>query len=178
MGPNSLTIDGTQFVKNNERANGNSYLAEYVPVGGSGSLSVIITHVTDKNEPSAIVSNLKGKKSVSIIDTESLKPDNSDMMVNFVIFDLPNLRVKNNLCRITKNPNQNGSIVIQYVDTKRLKSQSEGATPTDFTQIAESMKQLPATQYLSGMSERYMGGRSGGNVPWFKRANAWAGAPR
>lgn len=175
IGPNELTIDGMRFVKSNERAHNNSIAAEYVSASKNSSASVIITHVTDKNDPSKLVKGLKEKKSVSIIDTESLKPDNSDMLVTFVMFDLPNLKVKNNLCRIKRSPNQNGSIVLQYVDTKRLKSQSEGATLTDFAQISESVKQLPVDQYLSSMSHHF---ERKSNVPWFKRANAWAGFPQ
>ncbi|HRE32075.1 MAG TPA: hypothetical protein PLD88_08890, partial [Candidatus Berkiella sp.] len=70
--------------------------------------------MTDKNDPNRIATDLKGKKGVDIVDVESLTPDRSDLVIRFVQFDMPNLKVKNNICRIKRSSNNKGSVVFQY----------------------------------------------------------------
>ncbi len=180
MGPNEIMLNGTKFIKNIEKSKNNTISAEYSPANGNSSESIIITHVLDKNDPSQIASGLKGKKSIEVVDVDAVKEDRSDMLVTFVKFDLPNLKVQNNLCRIVKSAN-NGSIVFQYVDTKRLKSSTDGATFPDFTQVSENLKQLPIEKYSTTLSQTqtrsYEPNRnySYDNLPWYKRPNARAG---
>jgi hypothetical protein len=134
----------------------------------------VLTHVLDKNDPAQIVQGLKKKKSVEVVESEKLK--DGDYLVSFVKFDMPNLKVQNNLCRIKKDPHQ-GSIVFQYIDTKRMKSQSEGAPFTDFTQVSEKVKELPLDSYMTAYSEsRSYRPVSDSHIPWYKRPNARAGA--
>jgi hypothetical protein len=180
VGPKEINFDGSQYLKTNEQAHGGSIAAEYSPQGKNDGSQIIITHVQDKNDPNKLAKNLKSKKGVEVIDIEKLKSDNSDLLVWFVQFDLPHLKVKNSICRIIKNPRQNGSTVFQYVETKKLKSQSEGAPLPDFTRLAENMKKLPIDQYPTTLSQSMTHSTSfkRPHIPWYKRKNAWAGYPR
>lgn len=181
MGPSEITFNGIKFVKNAEKRQNNNISAEYSPLNKNSAASLVVTHVMDKNEPTKIAKALKEKKSVEVVESEILNGDNSDVLVTFVKFDLPNLKVQNNLCRIIKSPSQGGSIVFQYIETNKLKSQTEGTTLPDFALMTDSIKQLPLDKYLTSMSEpmsratRYVQ-QDNNNVPWYKRPNARAGA--
>lgn len=187
LGPNQLSFNGMKFYKSDERTQNNVRIAEYEAVDGNNAASIVLTHVLDKNDPSKIATGLKQKKSIEVMDVENVKPDSSDVMVTFVKFDMPNLKVENNLCRIIKSPAQNGSIVFQYVEKKKLKSQAEGATIPDFTVLAENLKELPIDQYVSSLSQTrsetasyHQPARrvSNSNIPWYKRPGARTGTPQ
>ncbi len=192
MGPNEINFNGTRFYKSNERSQKNVLISEYEPNNDS-SATIILTHVLDKNDPSQIAASLKQKKSIEVMDVENLNPENSDVLVTFVKFDNASSKVENSLCRIIKNPGQNGSLVFQYMDSNNLNNKGEGAAIPDFTAVADSIKQLPLDKYLTTMSEtktyypsnarrrarydnQYEGYNS--NVPWYKRPGARTGANR
>ncbi len=191
LGPSELTFNGIRFHKSDEKRQNNVIVADYEAYGPESTASITITHVLDKNDPGQIADGLKQKKSIEVMDIEKLKPDNSDVLVTFVKFDQANLKVENNLCRIFKN-GQNGSIVFQYIDTKKIKSQAEGATIPDFTQLADNMKQLGIDQYFTAQAAIAQNGEdfgqyrrsnirrtqsySNGHIPWYKRPGARAGA--
>lgn len=187
LGPYTIELDGVRFIKNNEKQQQNSTTAEYLPANKNSSASIVITHVQDKNSPHKIATGLKSKKSVEVIDIENI--NNADVMVSFVKFDIPNLKVQNNLCRIKASPNKNGSIVFQYIDTQKMKNQSEGAALPDFEKLGESLKQLPIDQYIATASQtreyketsetkenRIFNREGNGNIPWYKRPGARTGA--
>lgn len=170
VGPNELNFDGFRYYKVSEKAKGNSLAAEYKTQNRNGYSSVIITYVTDKNDPNKIASDLRGKKGVDIIDIESLAPDRSDLLIRFMQFDTQNSRVKNNICRIKKSANNKGSVVFQYVENKHFKSgQTGGAELPDFTKIAENMKQLPVEKYSTSLSQRMTNYDDEEYVPWHQR---------
>lgn len=174
LGPNELSFNGLKYYKNNEKHNGSSYSAEYAPANRNASSSIVITQVYDKNEPTKVVKSLRGKKSVEVVEVANVAANNSDLLVSFIKFDMPNLKVQNNLARIKAQSNGKGSIVFQYVDTQRLKNHAEGSAFPDFSAIAENMKQLPLDHYASTYSQPFS--RQDRSVPWFKRPGARAGA--
>lgn len=153
VGPNQLNFDGAQYYKFSERFKGNSLVAEYRTQNRNGYSRVIITHVTDKNDPNKIASDLKGKKGVDIVDVESLTPDRSDLVIRFMQFDTANHQVKNNICRIKRSANNRGSIVFQYVESKPMRNQ-EGSIMPDFIKVADNLKQLPVEKYSTTLSQR------------------------
>ncbi len=61
LGPNEINFNGIKFYKNNEKTQQNVIISEYEPANGSSS-SIVLTHVLDKNDPSAIAEGLKQKK--------------------------------------------------------------------------------------------------------------------
>jgi hypothetical protein len=154
VGPNELNFDGARYFKTSEKLNGNSLAAEYASRGGNSASKIIVTHVRDKNNPNKIATDLKTKKGVEVVDIENLKDDHSDVLVRFIQFDVPNSKVKNNICRIKRSANQNGSVVFQYVESKQLRSHAEGSVMPDFTKIADNMKLLPVEQYSTSLSQR------------------------
>ncbi|MCS5710398.1 hypothetical protein [Candidatus Berkiella aquae] len=169
IGPNELSFDGARYYKISERTKGRSIAAEYAPQSRNSAARVIITHVTDKNDPNKIATDLKGKKGVDIVDVESLTPDRSDLIIRFIQFDMGNLKVKNNICRIKRSANNKGSVVFQYVESKRLKHQAEGSTMPDFTKVADNMKQLPVEKYSTSLSQRMIATDDEEYVPWHQR---------
>ncbi|MGD9592584.1 MAG: hypothetical protein AB7V32_08700 [Candidatus Berkiella sp.] len=197
LGPSEIYFNGMKYYKSSEKPQNNVLITEYEPASGSSS-SIILTHVLDKNDPTIIAAGLKKKKSIEVMDVENLNPENSDVLVTFVKFDQSNAKVENNLCRIFKNPGQNGSLVFQYVDKKNL-NRGEGVSLPDFTLVAQNIKTLPLDTYLTTNSEpkstyassrrqnysngnRYNNNNSNSysnknaNVPWYKRPGARAGS--
>ncbi len=181
LGPTEISFNGERFYKSNEKQQNSAIIAEYLPNGNSSN-SIILTHVLNKNDPSKIAQGLKTKKSIEVVDIESLNTDRTDMLVSFVKFDTSNSKVQNNICRIIRN-DKGGSFVFQYVDTKRLKGQGEGTTLPDFTQLSELMKQVPVDKYshatnslpAQSYSHSYGSRTERSNIPWHKRQNARMG---
>ncbi|MBS0288774.1 MAG: hypothetical protein JSS07_01895 [Proteobacteria bacterium] len=181
LGPNEINFNGITFYKSNEKQQNNAVIAEYTSVGDSQA-SIILTHVLNKNDPNKIAQDLKTKKSIDVVDIESLNTDNSDVLVSFVKFDASNSRVQNNICRIKRSGEKEGSFVFQYMDTKRLKSQAEGTTLPDFTQLSEVMKKAPIDKILNSTSSaapnfaaRGERSPSAAHMPWYKRTNMRSG---
>lgn len=174
VGPNELNFDGTRYYKVSERSHGNSIAAEYTTQRRNGYSKVIITHVTDKNDPNKIATDLKGKKGVDIIDVESLTADRSDLIIRFIQFDVANSSVKNNICRIKKSSNNKGSVVFQYVERKHFKQQAQGSVLPDFTKVAENMKELPVEKYSTSLSQR-MNHYQEEYEPWYQQRQRYQG---
>lgn len=176
VGPNELNFDGLRYYKISERTKGNSIAAEYKPQARNSAAQVIITYVTDKNDPNRIAKDLRGKKGVDIVDIESLVPDRSDLLIRFIQFDMGNLKVKNNICRIKRSANNRGSVVFQYVESKHLKHQAEGSVMPDFTKVADNLKQLPVEKYSTSLSQRMVHEYDEEYIPWYQRQryqNQW-----
>jgi hypothetical protein len=175
LGPGEISFNGIKYFKSNEKFNGTSISAEYMPTSRTRGESIVITHVLDKNEPSTVVKSLKGKKSVEIVEVANI--NKADALVSFIKFDLPNLKVQNNMARIKTAANGKGSVVFQYIETQRLQNQSEGSTFPDFSSIAENIKQIPIEHYTSSGYSGYSRSfdRGNQNLPWYKRPNARAG---
>lgn len=176
IGPSEINFNGMKFFKSNETSNGSSISAEYMPTNRSRGESIVITHVLDKNEPGPVITSLRGKKSVEIVEVANL--NKADALVSFIKFDLPNLKVQNNMARIKTAANNKGSVVFQYIETQRLQSSTEGSTFPDFSSIAETMKQMPIEHYTASGSEGYSRPYDNKNyqgMPWYKRPNARAG---
>jgi len=180
VGPNELNFDGTRYIKVSEKKKGNSIAAEYTTQRRNGYSKVIITHVTDKNDPNKIATDLKGKKGVDIIDIESLNPDRSDLIIRFMQFDAANSKVKNNICRIKKSSNNRGCVVFQYVENKHFQQQAGGSVLPDFTKLAENMKELPVEKYSTSLSQRFNNYDDEEYQPWYQRQryqNHWGRYP-
>lgn len=169
VGPNELNFDGTRYYKVSEKSHGKSIAAEYTTQRRNGYSKVIITHVTDKNDPNKIATDLKGKKGVDIVDVESLTPDRSDLIIRFMQFDTANSKVKNNICRIKKSSNNRGCVVFQYVENKHFQQQAGGSVLPDFTKLAENMKELPVEKYSTSLSQRFNRYDDEEYQPWYQR---------
>jgi hypothetical protein len=169
VGPNEINFDGLRNFKVSERSHGKSIAAEYTTARRNGYSKVIITHVTDKNDPNRIATDLKGKKGVDIVDVESLTPDRSDLIIRFMQFDSANSKVKNNICRIKKSSNNRGCVVFQYVENKYFQQQAGGNVLPDFTKLAENMKELPVEKYSTSLSQRFNHYDDEEYHPWYQR---------
>jgi hypothetical protein len=173
IGPNELIFDNTKFIKRTEKTQNHTVSAEYTPIDKNSSASITIMHVMGKNDPYKLANGLRHKKSIEVLEIDNVKEDRSDLLVSFIKFDMDNLKVQNNLCRIQRNPDNKSSVVFQYIDTKKLKSQTEGMVPFDYARITENVKQLPIDKYLTSLSQtKRPDEQMERHIPWYQRPYA------
>src|SRR5207253_4126093 len=116
IGPSEIQFNEMKFFKHSEKMQNNIISAQYAPLDKNSPASITIMHVLGKPDPGKLAKGLKTKKSIEVVEIDNLKEDQSDLLVSFIKFDMPHLKVENNLCRIKRAADKTGSVVFQYID--------------------------------------------------------------